>query len=294
MTPVILAGTTVLLVILMDRRPQVPGPTPRGPEGPQQCAGARGPAFRSQRSAREGRPRNEHDHRSPRHGRNRPPGPGGLARSCSRAPGHAAVVGGGWHSERWPGIRQRWPFIEPLVRGDPTSVSPTTMVDLRRLPDRRPRTCCRAGNSYAICCTQPPELLPFGLSAAVPHRCLAVPLAPDVLASRATRLGCPSYRVPLAVVIWYAFAPLLTGSRFGRPAGHRVAALFAGCAYLFPLRDGCGSAGRHGAAGDGVTDCAARTPRWPRGVWWGWRPRSTSCRASSSCSCRCPDGDGRR
>jgi alpha-1,2-mannosyltransferase len=73
---------------------------------------------------------------------------------------------------------------------------------------------------------------------------------------------------PLAVVIWFAFAPLLR--RAGRLRVVVFALLFAGCAYLFPMRDEM----RFGQVdmillAMAVADCAARAPRWPRGALVG-------------------------
>jgi hypothetical protein len=76
---------------------------------------------------------------------------------------------------------------------------------------------------------------------------------------------------PLAVVIWYAFAPLLR--RVSGPAPLRLAAfavIFAACAYLFPVRDEM----RFGQVdlvllAMAVADCAARPPPWPRGLLVG-------------------------
>jgi alpha-1,2-mannosyltransferase len=76
---------------------------------------------------------------------------------------------------------------------------------------------------------------------------------------------------PLAVVIWYAFAPLLR--RVSGPAPLRpvaFAVIFAACAYLFPVRDEM----RFGQVdlvllAMAVADCAARRPPWPRGLLVG-------------------------
>jgi alpha-1,2-mannosyltransferase len=78
----------------------------------------------------------------------------------------------------------------------------------------------------------------------------------------------PFVYVPLAVVIWYAFAPLLHRSGRMRPVAY--AAVFVACAYLFPVRDEM----RFGQVdmvllGLAMADCAARRPRWRRGVLVG-------------------------
>ena len=113
--------------------------------------------------------------------------------------------------------------------------------------------------------TQAPQLLPFTYPpiAAV----FAVPLA--MISWPAAQLVWVAFiYVPLAVTIWYAFRPLLT--RAGRHAAVAYAALFTVCAYLFPLRDQM----RFGQVdillvAMCVADCAAISPRWPRGVLVG-------------------------
>jgi alpha-1,2-mannosyltransferase len=113
--------------------------------------------------------------------------------------------------------------------------------------------------------TQAPQLLPFTYPpiAAV----FAVPLA--MISWPAAQLVWVAFiYVPLAVTIWYAFRPLLT--RAGRYATVAYAALFTVCAYLFPLRDQM----RFGQVDIllvalCVADCAAISPRWPRGMLVG-------------------------
>ncbi len=113
--------------------------------------------------------------------------------------------------------------------------------------------------------TQVPQVLPFTYPpiAAV----FAVPLA--LVSWPAAQLIWVAFiYVPLAVTIWYAFRPLLT--RAGRYSPVAFAALFAMCAYLFPLRDQI----RFGQidillVALCVADCATAKPRWPRGALIG-------------------------
>ncbi|HUK71463.1 MAG TPA: glycosyltransferase 87 family protein [Streptosporangiaceae bacterium] len=139
--------------------------------------------------------------------------------------------------------------------------------------------------------TQAPQLLPFTYPpiAAV----FAVPLA--MMSWPAAQMVWLAFiYVPLAVTIWYAFRPLLGIDPGGRPpgtprtvgAGGRplatpgvcagryapvvYAGLFAVCAYLFPMRDEM----RFGQVDIllvalCVADCAAVSPRWPRGALVG-------------------------
>ena len=119
---------------------------------------------------------------------------------------------------------------------------------------------------YAVL-TQPPQLLPFTYPPAA--ALFAVPLA--LLPWSAAQLAwVPVIYVPLAVVIWFAFAPLLRRVPSGRLRAAAFAVIFAACAYLFPLRDEM----RFGQVDMillalAVADCAARAPRWPRGVLVG-------------------------
>jgi alpha-1,2-mannosyltransferase len=113
--------------------------------------------------------------------------------------------------------------------------------------------------------TQAPQLLPFTYP---PIAALfAVPLA-LVSWPVAEVIWVPFIYVPLAITIWYAFRPLLT--RAGRYSPVAFAALFAVCAYLFPLRDQM----RFGQIDIllialCVADCATVKPRWPRGALIG-------------------------
>jgi alpha-1,2-mannosyltransferase len=86
--------------------------------------------------------------------------------------------------------------------------------------------------------------------------------------SAAQLVWVPFIYGPLAVVIWFAFAPLLR--RAGRLRAVLFAVVFAACAYLFPLRDEM----RFGQVdmvllAMSVADCAAIAPRWPRGALVG-------------------------
>ena len=156
--------------------------------------------------------------------------------------------------------------IEPLARGYLTSVPDQRMVDLDVY--RMGGLSVLRGQPLYAMLTQPPQLLAFTYPPAA--ALLAVPLA--LMSWPAAQLvWVPFIYVPLAVVIWYAFAPLL--DRVRSSAGLRAAvfaALFAGGAYLFPLRDEM----RFGQVdmallAMAVADCAARAPRWPRGVLVG-------------------------
>jgi alpha-1,2-mannosyltransferase len=157
-------------------------------------------------------------------------------------------------------------IIEPLVRGYLTSVPDQRMVDLDVY--RMSGLGVLRGQPLYAMLTQPPQLLPFTYPPAA--ALFAVPLA-LMSWSAAQLVWVLVIYVPLAVVIWYAFAPLL--ARVRGSGGLRAvvfAALFAGCAYLFPLRDEM----RFGQVdmvllAMAVADCAARAPRWPRGVLVG-------------------------
>jgi alpha-1,2-mannosyltransferase len=153
--------------------------------------------------------------------------------------------------------------VAPLVRGYLTGPPDQRLVDLD-VYRTSGLSLLRGQPLYAIL-TQPPQLLAFTYPPAA--ALFAVPLA--LLPWPAAQLvWVPFVYVPLAVVIWYAFAPLL--DRAGRLRIALFAVLFAACAYLFPLRDEM----RFGQVDMAllalaVADCAASRPRWPRGALVG-------------------------
>jgi alpha-1,2-mannosyltransferase len=102
---------------------------------------------------------------------------------------------------------------------------------------------------------------------------------PPVAGVLAVGLGLMSWRtaglawipviyIPLAIVVWYGFKPLLARARSYAPAV--LAGLFGCCAYLMPMRQEI-----HYGQVDillvalCVLDCAAEKPRWPRGALIG-------------------------
>jgi alpha-1,2-mannosyltransferase len=153
--------------------------------------------------------------------------------------------------------------VAPLVRGYLTGPPDQRLVDLDVY--RTGGLSVLRGQPLYTMLTQPPQLLPFTYPPAA--ALFAVPLA--VLPWPVAQLAwVPFVYVPLAVVIWYAFAPLLRRAGRLRPAAFAV--LFAACAYLFPVRDEM----RFGQVdlvllALVVADCAAREPRWPRGALVG-------------------------
>jgi alpha-1,2-mannosyltransferase len=153
--------------------------------------------------------------------------------------------------------------MAPLVRDYLTNAPDQRLVDLDVY--RTSGLSVLRGQPLYAMLTQPPQLLAFTYPPAA--ALFAVPLA--LMPWPAAQLAwVPFVYVPLAVVIWYAFGPLLRRAGRLRPAA--FAAVFATCAYLFPLRDEM----RFGQVdmvllGLAVADCAARRPRWPRGALVG-------------------------
>jgi alpha-1,2-mannosyltransferase len=153
--------------------------------------------------------------------------------------------------------------VAPLVRGYLTSPPDQRLVDLDVY--RTSGLSVLRGQPLYAMLTPPPQLLAFTYPPAA--ALFAVPLA--LLPWPAAQLAwVPVVYGPLAVVIWYAFEPLLRRAGRLRPAAFAV--VFAACAYLFPVRDEM----RFGQVdlvllAMAVADCAARRPRWPRGVLVG-------------------------
>jgi alpha-1,2-mannosyltransferase len=155
--------------------------------------------------------------------------------------------------------------VAPLVRGYLTSVPDQRMVDLNVY--RSGGLSVLQGQPLYTVLTPPPQLLPFTYPPAA--ALFAVPLA--LLSWPAAQLAwVPSIYVPLAVMIWFAYAPLLRRASSGPLRAAVFAVIFAACAYLFPMRDEM----RFGQVDAvllamAVADCAVRSPRWPRGALVG-------------------------
>ena len=155
--------------------------------------------------------------------------------------------------------------IWPLVRGYLTSVPDQRMVDLGVY--RTGGLSVLQGQPLYTVLTPPPQLLPFTYPPVA--ALFAVPLA--LLPWAGAQLAwVPFIYVPLAVIIWFAFAPLLRRVPTVPLRAAVFAVIFAAGAYLFPMRDEM----RFGQVDTvllalAVADCAARSPRWPRGALVG-------------------------
>ena len=155
--------------------------------------------------------------------------------------------------------------LEPLVRGYLTSVPDQRLVDLNVY--RTGGLSVLQGQPLYTVLTPPPQLLPFTYPPVA--ALFAVPLA--LLPWPAAQLAwVPFIYGPLAVVIWFAFDPLLRRVPAPAPRAAVFAVIFAACAYLFPMRDEM----RFGQVdmvllAMALADCAARSPRWPRGALVG-------------------------
>ena len=155
--------------------------------------------------------------------------------------------------------------IWPLVHGYLTSVPDQRMVDLGVY--RTGGLSVLQGQPLYTVLTPPPQLLPFTYPPVA--ALFAVPLA--LLPWAGAQLAwVPFIYVPLAVIIWYAFAPLLRRMPTVPLRAVVFAVIFTAGAYLFPMRDVM----RFGQVDTvllalAVADCAARAPRWPRGALVG-------------------------
>ena len=153
--------------------------------------------------------------------------------------------------------------IEPIVHGYLTNPPDQRLVDLNVY--RTGGLSVLQGQPLYSVLTQPPQLLPFTYPPAA--AIFAVPLA--LMSWPAAQLVWVAFvYVPLAVIIGYAFRPLLRRAGPLKPAA--FAAIFCACAYLFPMQDEM----RFGQvdavlAALCVADCAAVRPRWPRGALIG-------------------------
>jgi alpha-1,2-mannosyltransferase len=155
--------------------------------------------------------------------------------------------------------------VAPLVRGYLTNAPDQRMVDLAVY--RTGGLSVLQGQPLYTVLTQPPQLLPFTYPPVAALFAAPLALMPW---SAAQLVWVPFIYGPLAVVIWFAFAPLLRRAAEYRMRAVVFAAVFAACAYLFPLRDEM----RFGQVdmvllAISVADCAAIAPRWPRGALVG-------------------------
>ena len=243
-TPAILTVAAVWLAVLMLRARRTGRLAPRGQQdAAHRDEGAVSTATGVQDAAEAGRPE-------------RSAWPRRLAQRLAGLPSWAAALG----VLAWIAALAA---VAPLVRGYLTSAPDQRLVDLDVY--RTGGLSVLRGQPLYAMLTQPPQLLAFTYPPAA--ALFAVPLA--LMPWPAAQLAwVPFVYVPLAVVIWYAFAPLLHRSGRMRPVA--FAAVFAACAYLFPVRDEM----RFGQVdmvllGLAVADCAACRPWWPRGALVG-------------------------
>ena len=188
----------------------------------------------------------------------------GTARAAARVSARAAAL------PRWATVLLgvlAWAAalaaVEPIVHGYLTNAPDQRVVDLDVY--RTGGLAVLRGQPLYSVLTQPPQLLPFTYPpvAAI----FAVPLA--LMSWPAAQLVWVAFvYVPLAVIIGYAFRPLMRRAGPLKPVA--FAALFCAGAYLFPMRDEM----RFGQvdavlAAMVVADCAAVRPRWPRGALIG-------------------------
>jgi alpha-1,2-mannosyltransferase len=153
--------------------------------------------------------------------------------------------------------------VAPLVIGYLTNAPDQRLVDLDVY--RTGGESVLHGQALYFMRTQPPQLLLFTYPpvAAV----FAVPFA--MLPWPAAQLVWVAFiYVPLAITVWFAFRPLR--ERAGRYGPAVAAVAFTAGAYLFPMRDQM----RFGQidillVAMCIADCAARSPRWPRGALIG-------------------------
>ena len=148
-----------------------------------------------------------------------------------------------------------------IIRANLTNAPRFRMVDLDVYRDGG-RSVLHGGQLYSIR-SRIGLLFTYPPAAAV----LAVPLA--LMSWQAAQLlWILVVYIPLAITVWYAFRPLLARARGFAPA--IFAGLFAGCAWLLPMRQEI----YYGQVDILLVslcmlDCGARRPRWPRGMLIG-------------------------
>jgi alpha-1,2-mannosyltransferase len=187
--------------------------------------------------------------------------PGGWKRLAGRAGSIRAVTGRGPLLVAGLAWLLALAAVAFLARASMAGPSPFHLLDLYVYRDGG-RTILNGGPLYsmrsvdALLFTYPP-------AAAV----LATPLA--LMSFQVAQFAwLPMIYVPLLVVTWMSFRPLL--ARAGRYAPAVLAGLFTGAAFLLPVRQEI-----HYGQVDiflvalCLVDCAAKRPRWPRGALIG-------------------------